>query len=72
MDKLVSFENVKSGHGRYRIASGEWRGWEVEASLFMKSIKATGTNQDGSPILVIAWDIQSTPVPPTLEETDNR
>ena len=72
MDKLVSFENLKSVHGRYQITSGVWRGWEVEVSIFMKSVKATGTSEDGSPKFEIKWDIQSTSIPPVSEEVDNR
>lgn len=72
MDKLVSFESLRSVHGRYRVTSGVWSGWEVEASLFMKSIKVMGTSEDGSPKFEIKWDIQSTPIPPVSEEVDNR
>ena len=71
VDKLESFENLRSVHGRYRITSGLWSGWEVEASLFMKSIKVVGTSEDGSPKFEIKWDIQSTPIPPIHEEADD-
>ena len=42
MDKLVSFESLRSVHGRYRVTSGVWSGWEVEASLFMKEYQGYG------------------------------
>ena len=69
---MEPFKPIKLDYNEYVITSGPQKGWKVQISVHLRTIKFDGLSPDGTPKFTLGLDNLSNPVPPAIEDADNR